>query len=83
MRKIEIPIPKLGGFRVFELFPVILAIAVTWIYAIIVTEGMQLLFPFLNFQLIDQIMQDMLLPIRGQNQHLPILIEKAPGAYTL
>lgn len=48
MRNIGIPIPKFGKLRLFELFPVILAIAVTWIYAIIVTEGAS---PFKNFHL--------------------------------
>lgn len=39
MRNIGIPIPRVGKMRIFELFPVILAIIVTWVYAIIVTEG--------------------------------------------
>ena len=39
MKNIAIPIPKVGKLRIFELFPVVLAIAVTWIYGVIVTEG--------------------------------------------
>ncbi|CAL5222118.1 g4434 [Coccomyxa viridis] len=32
-------IPVIGGMRIFEMFPVILAIVVVWIYAIILTEA--------------------------------------------
>ena len=39
MRNIAIPIYKVGKIRVFELFPVILAIIITWVYGVIVTEG--------------------------------------------
>lgn len=39
MRNIAIPLPRIGKMRIFELFPVILAIIVTWVYAVIVTEA--------------------------------------------
>lgn len=39
MKNIAIPLPFIGRLRIFELFPVLLAIAVTWVYAIIVTEA--------------------------------------------
>ena len=39
MAHVEIPVWRLGKFRLFELFPVILSIAIVWIYAVIVTQG--------------------------------------------
>ncbi|CAK0786722.1 hypothetical protein CVIRNUC_009936 [Coccomyxa viridis] len=32
-------IPVIGGMRIFEMFPVILAIVVVWVYAVILTEA--------------------------------------------
>eukprot|EP00884_Botryococcus_braunii_P002860 jgi/Botrbrau1/12575/Bobra.0169s0108.1 len=40
LRHFSIPLPlKLGRLRLFEMFPVLLAIIVTWIYGIIMTEA--------------------------------------------
>ncbi|KAK9789229.1 hypothetical protein WJX73_005194 [Symbiochloris irregularis] len=39
MKNITIPLPFIGKLRLFELFPVLLGIAFTWIYGIIVTAA--------------------------------------------
>eukprot|EP00951_Prasinocladus_malaysianus_P024533 scaffold212234_cov33-Prasinocladus_malaysianus.AAC.1 len=39
LSKISIPMGKLGRVRVFQLFPVVLAIVICWIYAAILTES--------------------------------------------
>eukprot|EP00193_Tetraselmis_chui_P003957 CAMPEP_0177763228 /NCGR_PEP_ID=MMETSP0491_2-20121128/6760_1 /TAXON_ID=63592 /ORGANISM="Tetraselmis chuii, Strain PLY429" /LENGTH=588 /DNA_ID=CAMNT_0019279323 /DNA_START=84 /DNA_END=1850 /DNA_ORIENTATION=+ len=39
LSRVEVPMGKLGKMRLFQLFPVVLAIVVCWIYAVIMTEA--------------------------------------------